>query len=97
MPDGGRLVLRSLDADRAGTPGLAIEVQDSGHGMPPEVLQRVFDPFFTTKVRQGTGLGLSISQKLASRAGGQIRVVSTPGEGTTFTIWLPSDDQVLSS
>jgi len=67
-----------------------ISLQDSGRGMPPEVLARIFDPFFTTKpVGQGTGLGLSISYKIIQDHGGQIRVASEPGRGTRFLIRLP--------
>lgn len=90
MPDGGTLSLRTHDADDDdGKPGVAIEVADSGVGMTPDVMERIFDPFFTTKRRKGTGLGLSISQTLVRRQGGRISAVSAPGEGTTFTLWLP--------
>jgi two-component system, NtrC family, sensor kinase len=67
-----------------------IEVADSGHGMPPEVLKRIFDPFYTTKpVGEGTGLGLSISYDIISKHGGHIDVSSEPGHGTTFRVCLP--------
>jgi signal transduction histidine kinase len=89
MPDGGILKLRSLDTDFDGKPGLTIEVSDTGIGMTSETMQRIFDPFFTTKRQQGTGLGLSISQKLVTRQGGKIVAESEPGQGTTFSIWLP--------
>ncbi len=89
MPEGGLLTLRSRDQDQDGRAGLAIEVADTGIGMPPDILARVFDPFFTTKRREGTGLGLSISQTLIANQGGKISVESAPGAGTTFTIWLP--------
>jgi signal transduction histidine kinase len=89
MPDGGRLTLRTADADQDGRPGLAIEVADTGVGMAPQVMQKIFDPFFTTKRQQGTGLGLSISQTLVTRQGGKISAESEPGRGTTFTVWLP--------
>lgn len=70
--------------------GVAVDVQDSGSGIPPEVLSKIFDPFFTTKeIGKGTGLGLSISYKIVEQHGGKISVVSKPGEGTTFTVWLP--------
>ncbi|MDZ4843471.1 MAG: cache domain-containing protein [Hyphomicrobium aestuarii] len=90
MPDGGRLTLRTFDEDFDSRDGVVIEVQDTGHGMSNEVLARIFDPFFTTKSRDGNGLGLSISQKLINRIGGRITVVSRPGHGTTFTVWLPA-------
>jgi signal transduction histidine kinase len=57
--------------------------------MKADVMARIFDPFFTTKRREGTGLGLSISKTLIDRQGGSFDVKSTPGEGTTFLIWLP--------
>ena len=90
MPEGGTLHLRSFDCDRDRETGLAIEVRDTGRGIAPDMLNRIFDPFFTTKGRDGTGLGLSISQTLINRVGGRIDAASIPGEGTTFTIWLPA-------
>lgn len=89
MPDGGTLALRTLDSDINGKPGVAIKVADTGVGMTREVMQKIFDPFFTTKRQTGTGLGLSISQTLVTRQGGKISAESVPGEGTTFTVWLP--------
>ncbi|MHC5654043.1 sensor histidine kinase [Stappia sp. ICDLI1TA098] len=89
MPDGGSLRLWTRDADRD-EPGVEIVVEDTGTGMPPDIAARIFDPFFTTKRQQGTGLGLSISQTLVTRLGGGIAVESTPGQGTTFSIWLPA-------
>lgn len=89
MSAGGRLTLRTADADEGERPGVLLEVADTGDGMAPEVLQRIFDPFFTTKGREGTGLGLSISQMLVARQGGKISAASEPGRGTTFAVWLP--------
>ncbi|MDE2377728.1 cache domain-containing protein [Bradyrhizobium sp.] len=89
MPDGGTLGLRSFDAERDGSPGVAVEVSDTGVGMGADVIEKIFDPFFTTKRRQGTGLGLSISQTLIKRQGGQITAESRVGAGSTFTVWLP--------
>lgn len=89
MPDGGVLKLSSVNYDVHEKRGLTIEVSDTGIGMTPETMQKIFDPFFTTKRQQGTGLGLSISQTLITRQGGKISAESVPGQGTTFTIWLP--------
>ena len=87
MPDErGTLTLVS----RADGEGVAIEVQDNGKGMPPEVIAKIFDPFYTTKeIGKGTGLGLSISYKIVQQHGGHIKVESTPNVGTKFTVWLP--------
>ncbi|NTX63226.1 PAS domain S-box protein [Myxococcus sp. CA051A] len=70
--------------------GVAVDVSDTGSGMPPSVLARIFDPFFTTKaVGSGTGLGLSICHGIIQGLGGEITVRSEPGRGTTFTVQLP--------
>jgi len=92
MPNGGTLTLQSRDEMRDQQAGIRIDIIDTGIGMTPDVLSRIFDPFFTTKRREGTGLGLSISQTLITRQGGTLTAESTPGEGTTFSIWLPEAD-----
>jgi signal transduction histidine kinase len=67
-----------------------IEFSDTGKGIAPENLKRIFDPFFTTKpVGKGTGLGLSLSFGIVEKHRGRIEVVSEPGNGATFRIWLP--------
>jgi len=70
---------------------VAVEVQDTGVGMAPEVMAHIFDPFFTTKaVGEGTGLGLSICHGIISGLGGEIHVSSTPGVGTCVRVLLPA-------
>ena len=82
----GRILLKT----EAEGDWLKVTVQDTGKGIPAEVLPRIFDPFFTTKpVGQGTGLGLSISYQIVQQHGGDIRVTSQPGKGTRFTVRLP--------
>ena len=70
-----------------------IKISDTGHGIPPEDMDRIFDPGFTTKgVKVGVGLGLSICyQIVVDEHKGRIDVSSEPGRGTTFTITLPQD------
>jgi two-component system, NtrC family, sensor kinase len=87
MSPGGRLVITS----RKGKKGDSVEigVADTGKGIQPEFLPHIFDPFFSTKGEGGTGLGLSVSYGIVRHQGGEIRVESLPGVGTTFTIELP--------
>jgi two-component system NtrC family sensor kinase len=73
---------------------VAFDVADTGPGIPPDHLEKIFDPFFTTKPERGaagggTGLGLYISRKIARDQGGDIAVLSRPGDGATFTVYLP--------
>ncbi|PYN75068.1 MAG: hypothetical protein DMD96_28760 [Candidatus Rokuibacteriota bacterium] len=79
-----KVATRALGPDR-----VRISVEDTGPGIPPEVLPKIFDPFVTTKGSAGTGLGLSISYGIIREHGGQITVDSPPGRGATFTIDLP--------
>ncbi|WP_085617097.1 MULTISPECIES: ATP-binding protein [unclassified Pseudomonas] len=70
----------------------AISVSDSGVGIAAELLERIFDPFFTTKAPgEGTGLGLSQVFGFAKQSGGDVQVNSVPGQGTTFTLYLPQE------
>lgn len=86
ISDHGIITLRSGCADEK----VWISISDTGKGIPPELMTRIFDPFFTTKpVGSGTGLGLSVSYGIVEKHGGHIDVQSPPGQGTTFTIWLP--------
>jgi signal transduction histidine kinase len=72
-------------------PLLKIAVRDNGPGIPAEVLPKIFDTYFTTKgPRQGTGLGLNIVLRFVKEAGGALHVVTEPGQGTTFTLYLPA-------
>ncbi|WP_375421133.1 ATP-binding protein [uncultured Sphingomonas sp.] len=100
MPDGGRITIETANKwldERAGRerdlpPGqyLSLCVTDTGTGMPPEVQERAFDPFYTTKpMGEGTGLGLSMIYGFARQSGGQVRIYSEVGEGTTMCIYLP--------
>jgi signal transduction histidine kinase len=70
---------------------VAVELRDTGKGIPPEHLARIFDPGFTTKgVGVGTGLGLSIVHGIVDEHRGTIEVESEIGKGTTFRVWLPT-------
>jgi CheY-like chemotaxis protein len=86
MPDGGALDF----GVRAEAGSVFLTVRDSGSGMPADVRERVFEPFFTTKGPRSTGLGLSVAYGIVQRHGGRIDVESVEGQGTTFTIRLPS-------
>jgi CheY-like chemotaxis protein len=100
MPEGGRLTIETANTwlddsaarQRDMTKGqfVAICVTDTGIGMAPEVTARAFDPFFTTKpAGKGTGLGLSMIYGFAKQSGGQARIYSEVGKGTTVKIYLP--------
>jgi signal transduction histidine kinase len=97
MPQGGTLAIRASRARRSDPAGgdgprefLAIDLADTGVGIPPENLGRVFDPFFSTKdVGKGTGLGLSISYSIVREHGGFIDIGSEPGRGSRVGVFLP--------
>jgi two-component system NtrC family sensor kinase len=90
---GGHInIYTRLSAGPRQTKAIEVEISDAGCGVPPEHLDKLFDPFFTTKeVGKGTGLGLSVSQGIIERHGGTIRVQSTIGQGSIFTICFPLD------
>jgi two-component system NtrC family sensor kinase len=82
----GTIEIRSRDLE---TRGLFIEVRDSGHGIPSDIVDRIFRPFFTTKgAGRGTGLGLSVSTGLIRRYGGALSLESTSARGTEFRVWV---------
>jgi signal transduction histidine kinase len=102
MPAGGSLKLTAdnaalenkvtpLQTEPVSGPYVAIAVSDTGHGIEPHVLKKIFEPFFTTKEPgKGTGLGLSTVQGIVKSHGGFLDIVSEPGKGTTFTVFLPA-------
>jgi len=89
-PAGGSLTVEA-EAVRngAGEPTLSISFRDTGCGIAPADLERIFDPYFSTR-EAGVGLGLAITQRIVQDHGGEIKVDSTPGKGTTFRIDLPA-------
>ena len=101
MPGGGTLTIearrQSVGVEGAPShPGLSpgdyvvVSVSDTGTGMSPEVLQHAVEPFYTTKaVGKGSGLGLSSALVFAQQSGGDLRINSAPGQGTTVSIFLP--------
>lgn len=94
MPHGGTLTIAAGREIVDGAPYLAINVRDTGEGIPEEKMKMIFEPFFTTKVlEQGTGLGLSICKKIVEDHGGFIKVESTVGRGSTFSLYFPIRDK----
>ncbi len=90
MPGGGKLRVATLNGD-----SVSVCVSDTGSGIAPEHIQRIYDPFFTTKTspregqNRGTGLGLAVTYGIIQEHAGKIRVESSPGAGTTFTLDFP--------
>ena len=109
MPDGGKLIVKTKNvrigecytqSNPALNAGLYVmmSVADTGCGMSEEVQSRIFEPFFTTKeTGRGTGLGLSTVYGIIQQSGGHVQVMSKPGEGTTFRIYLPRIDEAVKS
>jgi PAS domain S-box-containing protein len=100
MPGGGRITIETANKwlddrgarERELSPGqyLSICVTDTGTGIPKDIIDRIFDPFFTTKpIGEGTGLGLSMVHGFVRQSGGQVRVYSEVGGGTTMCLYLP--------
>jgi CheY-like chemotaxis protein len=107
MPNGGQLTIETGNAwlddaaarqrDMPAGQFVALCVSDNGIGMAPEIVARAFDPFFTTKpAGQGTGLGLSMIYGFAKQSGGQIRIYSEVGAGTTVKLYLPRHNGVVT-
>jgi signal transduction histidine kinase len=101
MPGGGRLSIMTQNMTIAPDPALVLGLtpgayvrltaRDNGAGMTPEILEHAFEPFFTTKpLVEGGGLGLAAVYGISTQAGGTARISSSPGDGTTVTIWLPA-------
>ena len=100
VPEGGRIIIETANKwldertakqhEVAAGQYISVCVTDTGVGMAPEVISRAFDPFFTTKpLGQGTGLGLSMVHGFVRQSGGQVRVYSELGRGTTMCLYLP--------
>jgi PAS domain S-box-containing protein len=100
MPSGGRITIETANKwlderaarERELSPGqyVSLCVTDTGTGMTPDIIAHAFDPFFTTKpLGQGTGLGLSMIHGFVRQSGGQVRIYSEPGKGTTMCLYLP--------
>lgn len=88
MPDGGDIIMRTSSAGRH----VAIEIIDTGHGIPENLRDKVFGPFFSTK-KDGSGLGLVVTKRIVDQHGGEISFVSEPGKGTDFVIRVPRADE----
>jgi two-component system sensor histidine kinase AtoS len=88
MPSGGRLAIAGRLEQSGETPGLAVTVQDTGSGIPDQVLPSIGEPFFTTRP-EGTGLGVATARRFVEQHGGRLDLTSRVGEGTTVKIWLP--------
>jgi PAS domain S-box-containing protein len=109
MPTGGRLTIRTFESTSGAEalafrqrghlePAVCISVSDTGHGMDKETMERIFEPFFTTKAAGiGTGLGLAMVHGIVTKHGGKISVVSSPGNGSTFTLSFPRASRLVAT
>ena len=98
LPDGGRIEIAVTDVDELlyGRSGeyIRLSVADSGLGIPPEITDKIFEPYFTTKpLNKGTGLGLAMVRSIVEQHAGWVEFDSTPGAGTTFSVYLPQHDR----
>ncbi len=88
VKDGGHITIATKENETE--PGsVEVTIEDDGHGIHPDELKHIFEPFYTRGKEQGTGLGLSISYGIVAKCGGDIRVESEVGKGSTFTVVLP--------
>jgi signal transduction histidine kinase len=95
MPCGGTLRASVQDATESGKPGLLLEIEDTGEGIPAECLGRIFEPFFTTRSSIGTGIGLWVATQFVDGHMGKISVqssVDADSHGTKMSIFLPFDN-----
>lgn len=91
MPDGGDISIATDMTQHQGKEYIRVKISDTGSGIPQGDLDKIFEPFYTTKIAEkGTGLGLSITRKIMQDHGGFIEARSTPGEGSTFILYIPS-------
>ena len=94
MENGGTITIKAQKNEEKD--GFCFQVQDSGHGISKENINRIFDPFFSTKeVGKGSGLGLSITYGIIDQHGGKINVSSEEGKGATFSVFLPTNPDIL--
>jgi signal transduction histidine kinase len=87
MKNGGELSIQVKNTDEA----MAVSIQDTGIGMSKGEIERIFQPFYSTR-EKGIGLGLSIAHRIVEQHSGWIDVVSRPGRGSRFTVWLPTQN-----
>jgi signal transduction histidine kinase len=92
MSDDGQLTIRIHTAQKYSEPAaeLAVEIADTGPGVPEEMKEQIFNPFYTTK-KSGVGLGLAIVSKIVDAHGGAVKLVSAPGQGACFRVTLPAE------
>ncbi len=101
MPEGGTITISAENVNASDYPFsntnkdakfVKIAIKDCGIGMSPQIMEKIFDPYYSTK-KEGSGLGLAITQSITMKHNGHLTVESTPGVGSTFTIFLPASDK----